>query len=100
MTLPAAPTLPPTLRVIDGGSPTMRRDEAKVEQIVGIDDAIAGAGIAYAIVLGLAVDHDDGSRPTDLRWRRALEAIGQIAERAGRARAEVLALGGPDGSAA
>lgn len=91
MALPHAPH--PALTVIDGRlGQSVRRDEARVERIAGLDEAVEGADAAYSIVAALAFDYGDSQRPTDLRWSQALHVIGRIGSRAALARAEILAL--------
>jgi hypothetical protein len=82
MTLPAAPLLP-HLTVIDGGSPGMRRDEARIEAIAFLDEAEASALLIIDAIVGLPV-------PSLF----AVNEAGKIAHRAALARAEILALGG------
>ena len=98
MALHRAPAAP-AFRVIDGGSPAMRADEARIEVIAFFDEAAAAAERLHVILTGLALDYDDRIRP-DLRFRQVLNLVGQVAARADAAKAEVLALTGPEPSAA
>lgn len=88
-----------TLRVVDGGSPQMRADEAHIERIAGLDEAVTGASRVYNLVEALALDYQDGTRPTDLRWARALNEIGRIGTRARAALVEIYALSGGEPAA-
>ena len=97
MALHAAPT--PGLIVIRGGR-DWHADEAHIERIAGLDEAIEGATLAYALVSGLAADYSHENRPTDLRWSQALHAVARVGARASAAKAEILALTTPDGDAA
>lgn len=98
MALPAE-HLRPAFRVIDGGSPVMRADEARIEVIAHFDEVIAAADELHAHVTALALTYEDHARPTDLRWRLTLETIGRTGARAAAARDEYLSLTDPDAAA-
>jgi hypothetical protein len=81
----------PQLDVIEGGR-DWRADEARVEVLAAFDEQIEDAERLHSMVASLAHDYQDGTRPTDLRWHRAIEFAGRIGARATAARAEYLSL--------
>lgn len=79
MALSAAPL--PHLRVIDGGSPLMRIEEAHIEAIAFTHEVEAGVALIVDQIAGL---------PTPSL--AAIDAAYRLAHRARLARAELLAL--------
>lgn len=75
----------PRLRVIDGGSPSMRIEEAHVEAVAFCDEVVSGAARIVDALFGLPV-------PSALAINEAM----RLAYRAERAKAELVALGPKD----
>lgn len=75
----------PRLRVIDGGSPVMRIEEAHVEAVAFCDEVVSGAARIVDALFGLPV-------PSALAINEAM----RLAYRAERAKAELVALGPKD----
>jgi hypothetical protein len=65
---------------------------ARIEVLCAFDEQRDDAERVHALVSQLAHDYQDGTRPTDLRWHRAIEFAGRIGARATAARAEYLSL--------
>ena len=88
MAIDRAPAAP-FLRVIDGGSPQMRIEEAHVEAIAFTHEVEWAAAEIVNAVTGLPVPS-----------MKAINEALRMAHRASAARAELLALTGPTGDAA